>query len=369
MENSASRIDYDKDILKHSVRIMGWLPACAYRFNRISRENRPLKYFTFCASNAIDVFMLEREGIIQRNTKTDHLDGVYYCEEDPDEFRKIAELVGSEAQGFLDRFDNLACFQESRATRGKSFYDNDAEFFEERLRRKLRTKENHRRFRAAFPFDVINLDVCGTIFPPKAQNIVSPMMQSIRNILQWQKGPDQKGNQCNAFTLFLTSHVHPAELNEDAVNELVTSFNTNLSSYIQFNAAFVNRYPFGDAEQFANGNFSEFFSLALPKIIVQDANRAGWDVTYDHIFLYTRPRKTHPYQIMSSIARFRRAPELSQILENPLRQRYIDEVTAIVSRGPKWLNACVENQSIAGELKQNLAEVVKFRKETLSKLT
>jgi len=369
-QNPVSRIDYDTDILKHSVRVTGWLPACRHRYNRMRHGKRPLKYFTFCASNAIDVFMLEKEGIIRRNAKTGHLDGVYFCEENPQEFRKIVELVGSEAQGFLDSFVNVACFRDDADTRGKSIYD-DSEYYEEPIRRKLKRKERHTRFRDAFPFDVINLDVCGVIFPPRQQSIVSPMLQSIRNILAWQKQRDPKDNHlCDEFTMFLTSHVHPANLNRRAVSTLVQSFDSNLHLYIPYNAAFAERYHLVDATQFADANFPEFFAVALPKIIVEDAHRRGWDVEYKDIFLYIRYAKgqIRPYYIMSSVAHFRRAPALSATLDNPLRPRYVEEVTGVLDRGPRWLDDYVQEQAKAQELQQSLSEIIQYRERVLFEL-
>lgn len=371
-ENPTSKINYDTDILKHSVRVTGWLPACRHRHNRMHEEKCPLKYFTFCASNAVDIFMLEKEGIIRRNQKTGHLDGVYFCEQDLEEFRKIVEFVGSEAHGFLDSFVNVACFQDDADTRGKSIYD-DAEYYEEHIRRKLRRKERHTRFRNAFPFDVINLDVCGVIFPPRQQRIVSPMLRSIRNILTWQKTPSsQDGRLCNEFTLFLTSHVHPAHLNRQAVATLKQALDLNLLLYTPYSAAFANRYGYGDAAQFAHNNFAEFFAVVLPKIIVGDAHRSNWDVEYQNVFLYTRYAsfrgQTRPYNIMSSVAHFKRAPAPSKVLDNPLRQRYVEEVTTILDRGPCWLDDYVQDEVKARELRKSLSEIVQFREQVLSQL-
>jgi len=164
-------IDYEKDILKHFVRRDGWLPASIEQLSRISGGKRqlnkePLKYFTFCASHAIDVFMLEKENVLKRNSKTGRLDGVYFCEYDLDGFGKIAELIGSIDQGFLGKFEKIVLFEEDEETRGKSYLDEEVAF-SPKVREKLRLKDTYERLRQSFPFDIINLDVYGCMFPPE----------------------------------------------------------------------------------------------------------------------------------------------------------------------------------------------------------
>ena len=85
-----SRIDYSSDILKHYVRRNGWLPACKEQSHTIRNRSPkiPLRYFTFCAAQAIDVFMLEHEGILKRSTQTGRLEGIYFCEKNAVKYGK-----------------------------------------------------------------------------------------------------------------------------------------------------------------------------------------------------------------------------------------------------------------------------------------
>src|SRR6266851_4521137 len=78
---------YENDLLKHYVRVRGWLPLCAERQRRLKKRKpkRRLKYFTFCAVNAVDVLMLDVADIIARST-TGRFDTVYF-------FDKTADLV------------------------------------------------------------------------------------------------------------------------------------------------------------------------------------------------------------------------------------------------------------------------------------
>ena len=61
-----NHINFKEDTLKHYVRKNGWLTAAKEQKYAIRRRSKqiPLRYFTFCAVEAIDVFMLELEGIL-----------------------------------------------------------------------------------------------------------------------------------------------------------------------------------------------------------------------------------------------------------------------------------------------------------------
>src|SRR5438309_1955133 len=80
------RLNYETDVIKHYVRLVGWLPASNQRKSAVG-SGRPVRYFTFCAASAVDVFMLEREEVIRRNVEDGVLQETYYCEFDPPDFR------------------------------------------------------------------------------------------------------------------------------------------------------------------------------------------------------------------------------------------------------------------------------------------
>src|SRR4051794_5685069 len=123
------RFDYETDVVKHFVRHEGWLAAVKERKKLVKaaidagKRKRGLSYFTFCASSAIDVFMLERVNILRRDPKTQRLKGVYFCEDTPTEFLKIANLIGSSDSGFMEKFEDFVLFEDDRDTRGKTEYD------------------------------------------------------------------------------------------------------------------------------------------------------------------------------------------------------------------------------------------------------
>ena len=69
--------------------------------------------------------MLEREGILNRSEQTGRLEGVYFCEADPDKFGVIADLIGSPEQGFQGEFEKIVLFKDDDDTQGKTFEDDE----------------------------------------------------------------------------------------------------------------------------------------------------------------------------------------------------------------------------------------------------
>ena len=86
MSRPRTRLDWDKDIIKHYVRHRAWLPAALAQAEASRQAGRTPKYLTFCAANAIDVFLFLKEGLLSRDPHTDVIFGTYFCEKDPQEF-------------------------------------------------------------------------------------------------------------------------------------------------------------------------------------------------------------------------------------------------------------------------------------------
>ena len=174
-------INFEEDILKHFVRTHGWLAAAKNQKQAIKNRSKriPLRYFTFCAAEAIDVCMLEREGILVRSEKDDHLQGVYFCEKDSQDYARISNFIGLQAQGFLGEFETIVLFEDDKDTLGKK--NGDGNYYPSKIRKKLNFKDAHHRLRDAFPFDIINLDVFGVMFPAR-RGIITPLLDSITQI-------------------------------------------------------------------------------------------------------------------------------------------------------------------------------------------
>ena len=165
MSAENQKIDWDRDVVKHYIRRYAWLPAAQQQFEASLLAGRKPNYLTFCASNAVDVFLFLREGVLVRDPQTDVVLNTYFCEKEPSEFNEISKMIGAFEQGFLGNFEDMILFEDDDTTRGKDIRDTARRFNGRRLRERLNTKERHRVFRGVSPFDLINLDVCGAFFP------------------------------------------------------------------------------------------------------------------------------------------------------------------------------------------------------------
>jgi hypothetical protein len=364
-----AHIDYSTDPLKHYVRKYGWLPACQEQAATIRKriKKTPLRYFTFCAAEAIDVFLLEREKILTRSKQTGRLEGVYFCEKDEKAFGEIADLIGSPEQGFLGDFDRIILFEEDNDTRGKELYKETDEFYPEEVRKKLRFKDAHYRLQKNFPFDIINLDVCGVMFPLR-KGVITPLLRSLIKILEWQTYSLFPNNRpCKQFTLFLTSHIDPDKTDQDAIEQLRNRVSENIDTSVEFRQAFSNRYGHQEAVRLSRDNFAEFFCLAFTKFIIHQALfTLGWKVTYRAIYLYNRDNKWNvgqKYQIMHSVSVYERIPGFGQRLDQAGITQYIQTATQVIKGGMKWVENIIQQSEIRQLLIQDLESIVEFRNQ------
>ena len=90
---------------------MPWLPAAQEQIQSTQAAGRSPKYLTFCAANAVDVFLFLQEGVLQRDPETDVVLGTYFCEKYPAEFNEITQLIGASEQGFLGNFEEMILFR------------------------------------------------------------------------------------------------------------------------------------------------------------------------------------------------------------------------------------------------------------------
>jgi len=376
------RIDYDSDPIKHYVRYDGWLEAFRYQHDRVSvairvkRRKQPFTYFTFCASQAIDVFMLEREGLLVRDEAGGRLNHVYFCERREDEFAQIVNLIKSEQAGFKGDFKEIILFEDDDDTHGKDAVDMVGRTPDKAVRDKFRYKELHRRFHNLFPLDVINLDVHGVFFP-QHENKYSAMLRAVKKIFEWQQHSlsVEDNHRCERFTLMLTSHLEEGFLKEGALGEMEEIVQDNITNHEEFSEAFNAKFGHTNPGALRVADFPTFFAVTLPKLIAPLAREHGW--FGEHRRIYTYARSTHaerpPYYMMSSIVNYERLPaeadRLPRLWDNLADEfvtRYVREMCDVLTYKPVDVIAQLELPGIRPNVTQDLQSIVNFRESFLT---
>ena len=230
----------------------------------------------------------------------------------------------------------------------------------------MRYKDAHCRLRKAFPFDIINLDVCGVMFPPR-KGVMAPLLKSIIQILKWQTESRFPINnlECKQFTLFITSHIDPNRTNQNAIEQLKNRVTENINTNADFRSAFYTRYGHNQVDKLARERFAEFFCLALPKIMIHRAlYDYGWRVTCGPTYLFNRDdirEENEQYQMMHTVSVYERIPSFRERLDDRSREKYIQSVNRLVETEVEWVDDVIKNPEINQELQENLDQIIELR--------
>ena len=368
MNHASSRIDWDTDVIKHYVRRQAWLPAALAQIEASRRSGRQPKYLTFCAANAIDVFLFLKEGVISRDQRTDVVQDTYFCEKRDEEFNEISQLIGAHEQGFLGDFKEIVLYEDDDETRCLD-YDDPSQRFSRSIRNRLDTRKKQQRLRSVAPFDVMNLDICGTFFPPTG-GIQSPMIRSIRTMLEWQteSATDDK-HSLDSFTVFVTAHMESGRVNPEAMCTLVRMIETNRDAYAGFSEELLKRFGTIDAREIAGANFEGFYSIALPKVIISEAFDRGWhgETAFSGLYRRTREspdgRPSSVYSMLTWVGRFNRIEPSESPLgraDSQINRLYAEAIREI-TREPEDVE--VAASKVHEEIRADLNSVVSYRDE------
>jgi hypothetical protein len=238
----AERVFEQPDPLKQYVRRFGWLTIISDYVQklRLAELDRPWKYLTMPGKYSIDIGLLWRAGLIDKNS-----DGklcVAICDE------KHAEDVAGEL----------------RVLGGVLAYSNRRLNVELTLERSTLRRE--------FPFDVVNLDLCNSLI--QAENIRN--LKAIEWIFKLQKG--------QSFLLLLTTRP-----DRGAREHLVELLNQNLVNEDEFRNAYIAEYGAQNADRSLN-DFTRFTQIVFPKAIARWARYRGYRTTEHFVAKYRRPK-------------------------------------------------------------------------------
>lgn len=264
-------------VLKHAARCLLWLPE-VQSLRRSKR--RFLKYFTLPGKWAWDIFFFEKNDILERQGRG--FPDIRFCDNNLQSYVTAKRLLGSTV-GKRGNFEDLVL-------------------------------NNRREFWDGFPYDVYNLDFCGTCFPNE-QPPFSDTFEAITRIVE-----NHVTSNHFPFILLLTMKALASETSNEAKGELKENIETNRSR-VEFTEQINSIIP--DTDIFVSRNFADFIIISVPKIICH-LIEAHCDVEIRQRAKYAKsPRQGADYFITKFVFRFKRRTRRSLTIDNPV---YINNV-------------------------------------------
>lgn len=337
---------YERDLLKHFIRTVGWLPLCRQRRRKI-RHNVPannlrdLRYFTFCAVGAIDVLMLDVHNIL--NPTDRGFETVVFFDKDQESVIETqARIPGS--VGFVGDFVKLVTSLDAeddpiqddvqRLIEGEGGGDflasPEGQLDTAAVREQKRDREQLRLFVDRFPFDVINLDLEEYVFKP-SERLPGRLLKALRRVLTWQQRPvrisARNQKQLDGFSLMFTTKIGPGNLPEDYLTRLQNSLQENLQRDNDLNSMLLDRAGTVDVPALRQANFELFFKLAIPKLLAQTLMSQDWYVDADRgitIYEFERQFEGGSYKMLHIVMDIRR--------HEPPRDQRLDGEQSVVAK-------------------------------------
>lgn len=231
---------WDLDPVKQFVRRRGWLQVIRNYVRRRHQAgvNSPLKYLTLPGPNASDIGFFWKERMLQQ--REDGKLNVAICDRDFAE--RVAAILG-ELGGPL-AYSNRLLHLELADPNG--------------------VLNDH------FPFDVINLDMCDCLIPPRAER----GLRTIQWIFRLQKG--------QGFLLLLTTKPDPA-----ASGRLLRVIAENLQNEELFRGTYIEHYGAADPN-LCLADYTLFTQIVFPKVVARFARACGYKATEHFAANYRR---------------------------------------------------------------------------------
>lgn len=326
---------YDNYYSKHAVRYYGWLPA-SRNFQR-KYKRKKIKYFTLSDIEAIDIFMLEKEGVLNRN-KNQFLEDVVICESDEDKIERIFEVVRPPLINaiFHEKLQNLLNFKDDNQTFGLNLSDPKSDQVNRNVRKKLLLKDKALRLQNLFPFDIINFDTYENIFYPNKL-----IFKAIEKIFEFQKGIEN-------FLLFINTPIDtiPQEMEEIFIKD----YNNNLTSHPEIKNASSKIFYTNDYEQIHEKD--QKISIGFGKsIIAKLAKKYNWKTNHNGIYIYENDQKR---KLLSGVIEITKLEDTNDI------SWYVKDIVNIIQSMPT--NYYSYKDSIANkEIVNNLADIIDYR--------
>lgn len=287
-KNIDSFFDFN-DLPKHTVRYNYWLPSAQLL---IKEKGRKLRYFTLPGKWAWDIFLFEKFDIVEKDGKG--FPYVRFCDNNYQFYTEAKSLLGN-TTGIFANFEDVVL-------------------------------KDNRKFWDGFPYDIYNLDFCGTCFPD-SQPPFSNTFRAIDKILM----KHSESKKSFPFLIFLTLKAKEDETNLDTISDFKENIKENRKN-IEFKDLINTIIP--DIDILINKRFEDFIFICLPKIISYLAQN------YCNVYLNQRIkyyRDAKGYYITKFIFRFDyKKPTLkiinSNYIENVKKTLNLDDIILIENK-------------------------------------
>jgi len=330
---SPKDIDFDTYYSKHCARYYGWLPASKKHRNQIERCP---KYFTLCGAKAIDVFMLEYEKLLVRDTNK-RLPNVFVCEEDEEAWVRIIDLVRPPVKEavIFGKLQDILTFEDDEDTRGRSPDEDEASF---EIRKKLAIKGTFEQFKKHLPFDIINFDPWESLLNRDLE--ANKLYQAFKRIFELQKRIDR-------FLLFLTTEI--ADIHPSVQSRFEQDFAYNISKYAKIREALLSSVG---TVNYSSIEENKRKALSFVKSVMMSVARSkGWICEHQGIYIYEcEPGGT---RMLSSVARLSKAGTTSQ------EDVYVKNIIRVIKQMPEYYSHTSANNN--QKVKKHLKKIIEFR--------
>ena len=265
-----------KDLPKHYVRKIGWLPVL--REYADTRAAGP-RYFTLCAKEAIDVRYFRQCGVLPFDPGERSYPTVTFVEREAQDYAFIAETLGQTRLGLLGDLEAIVL--------------HPADFPDE-----------HKRLLATFPHDVVNLDFTGEVVrqndPPYSDTLKAierlVELQSSFNLQRWH--------------MFLTFRAAAATTSKPGAEQLRALLENNLANDEARQAYGTRPSP----TKMFKEQFSEVIRLGAAKVVAAKAAGCGFRMAIHGSYRYPRKPSAAPsYDIVKLILVFDRTRDTTDI--------------------------------------------------------
>lgn len=333
-----SSFDWDTNYCKHCARLYGWLPATKEYQEKIKKPT--VKYFTLPDIQAIDIFMLEREGILSRDDNG-KLPNVVICEGCFPKVPEILRVVRPPLKDAIipEKLQDVLTFEDDEFTRRAPL--GSTRHRDPKMRRKLRIKLHYERLRLFFPFDIINFDPYDSLLKPDLPQ--NKLYQALERIFHLQKLTVR-------FLLFITTPVY--DIPDYSVGRFRNDFQDNVSKYPNIADILLSSVGTTDYDKVEE---TKRTALGVAKsIVIRAARGQGWNCEHKGIYVYENP---NGHKMLSSVI------ECTQLGGELDESSYVEELARIITHMPRYYP--YSDTSTNQEVKEHLHKIVEYRKKSL----